>query len=110
MDRIVDINPIIAGFSRALSGLGVRGGKIYLFGSWSRGEQTAESDIDIAVVSSDFAPMNYWTRIEALAGAVAAIRAPIEAVAFTPDEFREGRSPIISYAKNGIEMDWALGT
>jgi predicted nucleotidyltransferase len=105
MAQIADVNTIVDGFCRALGRRGIRNGRVFLFGSWSRGEQRDDSDIDVAIVSPDFASMNYWARIEAIAIAVAAVRAPIEAVAFTPEEFQDSDRPIAAFAKAGIEIN-----
>ncbi len=105
MAQIADVKAVVDGFCRALALRGIRSGRVFLFGSWSRGEQREDSDIDLAIVSPDFAPMDYWARIETLAGAVATVRAPIEAVAFTPDEFQDTDRPIAAFARTGIEID-----
>lgn len=105
MAQSADVNAVVDGFCRALAMRGIRSGRVFLFGSWSRGEQREDSDIDVAIVSADFASMDFWTRTETLAGAVAAVRAPIEAVAFTPDEFQDTDRPIAAFARKGIEMD-----
>jgi predicted nucleotidyltransferase len=108
MAEIAEVKSVIDAFCRALSRRGIRSGRVFLFGSWSRGESRGDSDIDLAIVSPDFAPMDYWTRIEALAGAVADVRAPIEAVAFTPEEFQDSGRPVAAFARTGIEVDCDL--
>lgn len=69
-------------------GPGRSSGSVFLFGSWSKSQRREDSGIDLAIVSADFASMGYLERMEALANAVATVRAPIEAVAVTPDEFK----------------------
>lgn len=61
-----DVRLVVVSFCRALAGQGVRSGSVFLFGSWARGQQREDSDIDLAVVSPDFIPMGYWERIEVL--------------------------------------------
>ena len=57
-----------------------------LFGSHARGEAKDGSDIDVLIVSSDFASLNTRERMEQLGTAAARLWQPIEAIAFTPDE------------------------
>lgn len=44
----------------------IRVKKLILFGSWARGEQTKESDIDLVVVSDDFAGLSEKKRFSLL--------------------------------------------
>lgn len=77
---------IMAAYVNALQGQGLRISKIILYGSQARGTAGAGSDIDLLVVSPDFAGMRPWRQWEALGKATAAVRQPIEALACTPQE------------------------
>lgn len=92
---------IIADFAKALESEGVRRQKIVLFGSHSTGTQREDSDIDLVVVSEDFAGKGYWERIEILSAAICTVFQPIEAIAMTPQEWQSGDSLIADYARNG---------
>jgi hypothetical protein len=70
--------------------------KIILFGSHSRGEALRESDIDLMIISQDFARMPFLKRLEFLERSWRFPR-PIEAIGYTPVEFEE--------LKNGL---WTL--
>ncbi|MGA2507473.1 MAG: nucleotidyltransferase domain-containing protein [Chitinispirillaceae bacterium] len=91
-------------FNEALAGRGVRASRIILFGSYARGMQRDGSDIDIAVISGDFKGMDYWTRIDVLSKAIFEVFEPIEAVAFTPEEWDNGNSIIREYARDGVAI------
>jgi predicted nucleotidyltransferase len=59
------------------------------------------SDIDVVVISKDFAGKDYWERTEILSRAIYDVFEPIEAVAVTPEEWDKGESTIVDYAKTG---------
>ena len=75
--------------------------KIILFGSYSSGTQHEGSDIDLVVISEDFAGKDYWERIDVLANAIVKVFQPIEAIAMTPEEWERGDSLIVDFARNG---------
>jgi predicted nucleotidyltransferase len=91
-----------ARFSEALAGYGVHACRIILFGSYAKGLQHDGSDIDIAVISDDFKGMDYWKRIDVLSKAIYEVFEPIEAVAFTSEDWENSDSGIGAYAKDGI--------
>ncbi len=57
-----EIRRIIALFADALTMKGIKVEKIILYGSYSSGEVHKDSDVDIAVVSSDFGRDKYEER------------------------------------------------
>ena len=81
-----EITDIIARYCAQLRTLGIRVDQAILFGSHARGEATDGSDIDVLIVSSDFANLNARERMEQLGTAAARLWQPIEALACTPDE------------------------
>jgi len=92
---------IVKDFARALRDGGVRPSKMILYGSFARDDWHEWSDIDLVVVSEDFVGMGYWERIDALTEAIYKLREPIEAVAKTPEEWEDGESLIVQYARQG---------
>ncbi len=92
---------IISDFGKALEAQKVRPQKIVLFGSYSTGTQREGSDIDLVVISDDFAGKDYWERIDILSTAIYTVFAPIEATAMTPQEWESGESRIVDFARNG---------
>lgn len=75
-----------------------------LFGSYADGTAREDSDIDVVVISSDFADKSYWDRIDLLSDAIYQVFAPIEASAFTPEEWSTSPSLLVDYAKNGVRV------
>ena len=70
--------------------MGVTAERILVFGSYARGEIREGSDIDLIVVSSDWAGMGRRERLEILGIAAARLLEPIQAQAFTPTEISSG--------------------
>jgi len=92
---------IINRFHLELESRGIRPLKLILFGSYAEGNMKKGCDIDLVVISDDFIDKNYWERIEILSDAIYEIFAPIEAVAFTQDEWEQGDSFVIDFARAG---------
>jgi predicted nucleotidyltransferase len=92
---------IVSDFAKALEAEKIRPQKIILFGSYSTGTQHEGSDIDLVVISEDFAGKDYWERIDILATALVKVFEPIEAIAMTPQEWESGESRIVDYARDG---------
>jgi uncharacterized protein len=89
-------------FKNALESINIRVDQLILFGSQAEGTAREDSDIDLVVISSSFANKSYWERINILSDAIYEVLAPIEASAFTPDEWKSKKSLITDYAKNGV--------
>ena len=81
-----EITDIIARYCARLRALGIHVDQAILFGSHARGEAKEDSDIDVLIVSSDFASLNTRERMEQLGTAAARLWQPIEAIACTPAE------------------------
>ena len=100
MDKQSVLN-IISIFRKSLEKRDILVDRIILFGSFSTGNFTDESDIDIAVISGTFKNMDYWQRIDILSDSIYEVFAPIEAVAFTPEEWESKSSIMVEYAEKG---------
>lgn len=81
------VKKIIQKFKETLVKHGIKSDKIILFGSHAQGTASLYSDIDLVVVSDDFAAMNFKQRCEVLGRAIADIMEPIEPLAYTKEEF-----------------------
>lgn len=92
---------ILSRFRKALESKGVRIDKLILFGSYATGMYREGSDIDVVVISENFAGKNYWERIDILSDAIYEVFEPIEAIAMTPEEWEKGKSDIVEYSKMG---------
>jgi predicted nucleotidyltransferase len=89
-------------FKKALESLNIQVEQLILFGSHAAGTAREDSDIDLIVISSSFADKSYWERIDILSEAIYKVFAPIEASAFTPEEWKAGKSLMVDYARNGV--------
>lgn len=92
---------ILARFRGALESQQVKIDKLILYGSYASGTSREGSDIDVVVISKDFAGKDYWERTEILSRAVYEVFEPIEAVAVTPEEWNKGESAVVEYARAG---------
>jgi predicted nucleotidyltransferase len=81
-----EIVDLITRYCEQLEDMGIRVERAILFGSHARNEAKDGSDIDVLIVSSDFASLNTRERLERLGIAAARLWHPIEAMASTPDE------------------------
>ncbi|MBI5198174.1 MAG: nucleotidyltransferase domain-containing protein [Nitrospirae bacterium] len=92
---------VISCFRKVMESKGTKIDKLILYGSYAKGEYREVSDIDLVVISEDFAGKDYWERIDLLSDAIYDVFQPIEAVAMTPEEWEAGTSSIVDYAKDG---------
>lgn len=81
-----EIKELIEKYKQTLGLMGIHAERVILYGSYARGTQRRGSDIDIAVISSDFRKLNLRERLEILGIAAARIMKPIEAQGYTPEE------------------------
>ncbi len=100
MDKNAAVD-IIKQYEKALERQGVHAARIVLYGSFAKGTWDEDSDIDIVVISDDFAGKKYWDRIDILARATCDVWKPVEAVAMTPEEWERGDSMIVDFARDG---------
>ena len=92
---------VISRFEAELAEIGVRPERIVLYGSYAKGTQREGSDIDLVVVSEDFADKDHWERIKLLSEAIYRLWEHIEAIAMTPEEWERGDSLIAQFARGG---------
>ncbi len=92
---------ILSRFRKAVESQHITVEKLVLFGSYATGANKEGSDIDVVVISKDFAGKDYWQRTDILSDAIYEVFEPIEAIALTPEEWAKEESPIVEYAKTG---------
>lgn len=80
---------------------GIKPQWVILYGSYATGANAEGSDIDVVIISRDFANKSYWERIDILADSIYEIFAPVEAVAMTPEEWESGDLSVVEFARNG---------
>jgi predicted nucleotidyltransferase len=63
--------------------------RVYLFGSYARGDQTAASDIDLLIVEDEaFGPdRNRWSELKRIRRALRPFRVPKDILVYSQDEF-----------------------
>ncbi len=79
-------NRIIALYREELARLGIHVTAIFVYGSYARDTHHEGSDIDLIVVSGDFARFTLRERLELLGIAAARVLEPIQAYGLTPEE------------------------
>ncbi len=77
---------IIRRFRAELEKMGIRCEQVLLFGSYATGTAHEGSDIDLLVVSSDWARYSERERLEMLGIAAVRLLEPIQARGVTPEE------------------------
>jgi predicted nucleotidyltransferase len=79
--------------------------QIILFGSHRAGTATADSDIDLVVVSKDFRKKNIFQRVDLLKKAeintIKKYMLPLDVIALTPEEYSKQTSLVAEYAHKG---------
>ncbi len=77
--------------------------KIIIYGSYARGVQREDSDIDIIIISKDFRDKSIFERVELTTGIgrelVKKTKKPFDLLFYSDDEWGEGHSLIINVAK-----------
>ncbi len=85
-DARPEVREIVEKYRQQLASLGIHTERVYLYGSYARGQAQEGSDIDLIVVSRDFSSLNLRERLEILGVAAARILKPIQALGYTPEE------------------------
>jgi predicted nucleotidyltransferase len=84
-----------------LGNCGLHVDRLILFGSYAHGTSHMDSDVDIAVISSDFDKMDLYERACALTDAeistVHEFRVPLDLVALSPKEYEVEESPLAHF-------------
>ena len=70
----------------------VRIDQAFLFGSHAKGGADEWSDVDLAVISPDFARMSHRRVIDLLVEVALAVDPSVEVLPYTPKDLREARS------------------
>lgn len=104
MDKI-RVREIIKFFEQCLKEDGVEPATIILFGSQSREQSTAESDIDLAIVSGVFRGKDIFERAELSKQAeiktIKKYLVPLDIIDLTPEEFENDSSLVAQNMQHG---------
>ena len=104
---VSEIKKILKAYKSELKNHGIHVLKMWLYGSYAKGNPKPYSDIDVVVISPDLAKYPAIKRQEFLARYTIPIDAPLEVIGYTPKEFRAGRNTIFGQilAKTGIPFN-----
>ena len=101
-----EIRKIIFRYLKNLKTMGVPVEKVYLFGSQATAKASAESDIDLAIVSPLFEKMSLWERAGYLGKAAWDIPYPLDVLGYAPSQIKKvEQGTILSHIlKNGFKI------
>ena len=83
------IRALVNQYIRNLEARGIQVQTVVLFGSYSRRRAHVGSDIDLAVIAPQFAYLNIRERHENLGMANLELRAPIQAIGYSPKQWND---------------------
>jgi predicted nucleotidyltransferase len=93
---------------RELENTGMHISSVHLFGSCANDTASEESDIDIAIISSDFRGIMFSKRFHLLGSALIRItqkyQVPIDIIPLTPEEFEQEKSLRMDFIRQGREI------
>jgi len=99
-------------FSAVATKNGIHIHNLILFGSSGSGIASPHSDIDIAIISSDFAGKDIFERAlltkDAVIQTVRKFRVALDVLILTPEEYREPASLIAGAVRKGIVVPTVL--
>jgi len=81
-----EIRRAISKYVQALDENGIHAQQVFLYGSHAKNRAHEDSDIDIIIVSEDFAAKNLLERLQSLGWARKNVPEPVQAYGFTPEE------------------------
>ena len=97
------IRPIIERYIEALRRSGIAPQKVYLYGSYAKGTATADSDIDLAVVSDDLSGDSFDDDL-ALMHLTWDVDTRIEPHSFRPEEFTPDDPEVEDILETGVPI------
>ena len=102
---MVAVEQIAQFLAEKLTDAGIEIGKLVIFGSYMRGEENPDSDIDFAVISPSFEGKDIYERCKITAMPVAEtiwqFDVPIDLIELTPNDMSMQKRLICSYVAQG---------
>ncbi len=102
------VQEVISFFRKKLEQSGITIDAIILFGSYARNHQTMYSDIDLAVISEQFAGVHILDRVPMICKAewatVERFHIPLDVILLTPEEYEQENSIRMSFIRQGIPV------
>lgn len=80
--------------------------RIYLFGSWARGEEDDLSDLDVVVVKST--PLPFFDRLREVLRLLPAELGAVDVLVYTPEEFAAMQREGNAFAEMIVEEGWLI--
>ncbi len=90
-ERLSFVKKIVHEYIKILATKGIRVERVILYGSYARGKERKDSDIDIIIIAKDLKKINFPERLGFLSQATLRIKAPLEVIGYTPDEVKDKR-------------------
>lgn len=88
-----------------LKGRNIKVDKIVIFGSYAKGKYSANSDLDIAIVSSDFDGKDIFQKSDMIKGLnwhlVERFLFPFDIITVSSKEYQQSSSLIVDFIKEG---------
>ena len=78
--------------------------KVILFGSYAKGTNRADSDIDLAIVSRDFSEENCIDNMEMLLSKANLLKVDIQTIPFSIEEYNSPKGIMEEILSTGIEL------
>ena len=86
--------------------------KIVIFGSYEKGEEKRDSDIDIIIVSKNFRNKDIFEKVEITRGIhrnlIEEVEKPFDIMYYSDEEWEKGHSLIINVAKKEGEVVYKM--
>lgn len=82
------VNALVKQYIKNLEERGIRVQTVVLFGSYAHKRAHDGSDIDLAIIAPQFSRLNIRERFETLGLANMTLRAPIQAIGYSPRQWR----------------------
>lgn len=101
---VEEVRRIAKRYAHVLKDDGFKVKKVFLYGSFARGTNRADSDIDLAIISSSFA-VHREEKEKLLWHHVLKVDSRIEPVAYTPEEFDPIDPLVWEIQQEGIKID-----
>jgi predicted nucleotidyltransferase len=107
--KLPEIKKAAKAFSSLLSISGIKVTRLYLYGSYARGESRAYSDIDIAIISPNFLGKSRMAIQENIAQSIvgrSGILAAFEPIGYSTEEFAQADSAtfLAEIKRTGISL------
>lgn len=99
-----EIVNVIQSFIKLLQEENIKIEKVILFGSYAKGTQRRDSDIDLAIISPDFKEEECIKNMTLLLCKANLLKADIQTIPFSIEEYNEPKGIMEEILNTGIEL------